>query len=559
MSLSYIFDHLNASFIHPFPCPLSIIPLQPPHSPPALLPLASAAHRIMRLLSCLLVCLSLSHTHGEIPYNILNISNFGASTSLPDNTAAVQKTVDTAPKGATILIPKGIWIVDNVKVPKNLTFRGAKGAILLHRPAASGPLLEFTAPTSGRISGLTFDGNKHHQSISNWHPTLLLISNGATVERCTFTNFVHAGVQVTKTPGQVTIRKCAFRNGAEHSGTLGKDSKGFSFGTESLSNARPRVLLEECQFIQDADPSINGRAPGGIIITGSDTRSAYPSVILRDLYFQKVGQEWPATGDPNRICAIELYEDCIDVRIEKIRIRDCFVGGMDLQNCSNVAVDDVIIESIRGGRDGLSTTAGIEYDPGVRKQSDNKHGGFSLRNFRIKNIPTSQGYGVWIHGEHSEARDIRISNGYTSHTREGIRIEGASGMVQPLVIENVKCFGTAAAGNGKGCDIRNFRGTAYISDVHFEGDTGPGLIATRQVSQAFFQIRNSRFRTRTGSDALTIRYAQGASLENCEFDNAGGGHGVDFGKSVNHDHVRSLQFGRSNKFTRRTKARLFEN
>ena len=83
----------------------------------------------------------------EIPMitkaNTADISDYGASTSSEDNTAAIQKALDAVPDaGGMVIIPKGVWLCGPVTIKGRTVLHLTKGAVLKMLPLGRYPKTE---------------------------------------------------------------------------------------------------------------------------------------------------------------------------------------------------------------------------------------------------------------------------------------------------------------------------------------------------------------------------------------------------------------------------------
>lgn len=480
----------------------------------------------------------------------LDIRWFGAKSGNADDTDEIQAAIDAAPGGEEILIPKGTFTSGSLNVAKSIVIRGQgrSGSILKAKAGMTNHLILGADGYVIHVKNLTTDGNKsNNTSTNNWFANIR-IGDGSVVHNVTATNYVRAGIISSNMISGATITSFTARNGAEHSGVLSYSSVGISLSTGTNSNASPHYTIRDIEVLQDDEPSGAGKAPGGVIFAGADSVNSYVTIAGWNWRFYRVGQDTAG----NRIGCVELYEDTRDVLIEWLKIEDCYVGGVDAQNCSRVTLKNVRIKGL--GADGAAVAAGIEYDPAVRSQ-DNNDGGFKLEDAYIDGInflpgETGQGNAIWIHGENGKANDVWLTRVHTTNCWEGLRVDGAQGMEGFLSISESQLFGRKPTSNGKGADIRNFSGQAYINKSVFDGDTGSGLIATTGVQDATWFIVQSRFVTTNGaSDALTIRGAKNIFVDQSEFDNTGGGDGVDFRADGLGNLIQNLYFSPINRFT----------
>ncbi|MVT08802.1 glycoside hydrolase family 28 protein [Chitinophaga tropicalis] len=93
--------------------------------------------------SCLSVCCSKKENVQPV-YDTSKtyiITNYGASGNLPDNSAAIQKTIDTcaASGGGTVIVPVGTFLCGPVKMKSNITLKIENGAVLKALPYQSYP------------------------------------------------------------------------------------------------------------------------------------------------------------------------------------------------------------------------------------------------------------------------------------------------------------------------------------------------------------------------------------------------------------------------------------
>ncbi len=72
--------------------------------------------------------------------NTVMITDFGASTSSSDNTAAIQKALDAVPaEGGMVVVPKGIWLCGPIMIKAKTVLHLAKGATLKLLPLGQYP------------------------------------------------------------------------------------------------------------------------------------------------------------------------------------------------------------------------------------------------------------------------------------------------------------------------------------------------------------------------------------------------------------------------------------
>lgn len=454
----------------------------------------------------------------------LDVRWFGAKSGNADDTDEIQAAIDAAPAGEEVLVPKGTFTSGSLNVEKSIVIRGQgrSGSILKAKAGMTNHLILGANGYAVHVKDLTTDGNKaSNTSTNNWFANVR-IGDGSLVQNVIATNYVRAGVLSSNLIFGVTIRDVILANGAEHSGVVGFQSSGVSLTTTTNVNALPAVTVENLKFWQDNAPSAAGKAPGGLIIAGSDSLGSYVSLYAKNLRFYRIGQD----TSNNRITSVELYEDVREAVFDGVWIEDCYVGGIDAQNCSKVEFKNVFIKGL--GADGSSISAGIEWDPAVRSQNNNEIG-FSIENAWIEGITNSQGYAIWIHAETAGGitGGVRLKNVITTNTWEGLRVDGGLGMSGYFSINNSELYGRKPTANGIGANFQNFSGTLYASETVFDGDTSSGFIATTGNQNASFFFNKAYFGTETGADSFTIRGAKVVNVTDSEFLNSAGGDGWD--------------------------------
>lgn len=455
--------------------------------------------------------------------NFINIQSFGA-TNGSDSTDAFRRAVAAASNGMAIYIPDGSFIIDSVDISKDLSIIGH--GTLLHKAGASNHMLRFTVPQTGKVEGVTLDGNKDNQTSASWFSILSTYGKNQIISRVIFQNYCFSAVHDNQTTQKLTVDNCIIRNGKEHGGILNTTLSTAiwqSLVGAGNSGARPKFTITNNQIYNESAPSSAGLNPGGIIIKGEDANGIYPSVLIENNFFNRIGQDHVG----NRISPIEMYEDIRESIIRGNRIVDCYVGGMDLQNCSYVEVENNFIDTL--GADGSSIAAGIEYDPAVRSQADSEHEGGFIRNNVIRNVTVLQAYGIWVHGEEAEARWIDVSGNFITNVKVGIQFDGLNSIQGPCIISNNIVRVTGA--NSIGFDGVNLKGSFVFSGNYFESLAGgSGLLVTAGGSTtADLIFEGNTIRTNEAlNKAFSVRGVRKCLVFSGLFDNVAGGDAVDF-------------------------------
>lgn len=147
----------------------------------------------------------------ESESGLINICNFGAKgDGVTDNTAAIQKAVDTAAKaGGTVLVPPGIFLTSTIKLLPHVgmlgyptwSYRDFGGSILRLNNESAKCLIDITGAYGATLNGLCLDGARLGNDI---HGVLLDKPDYGTqedtplIERCRISSFSGDAVRLSR-------------------------------------------------------------------------------------------------------------------------------------------------------------------------------------------------------------------------------------------------------------------------------------------------------------------------------------------------------------------------
>jgi polygalacturonase len=195
--------------------------------------------------------------------NTYIITNYGASTSLLDNTSFVQKTIDTcsAAGGGTVIVPAGTFLCGPVSLKSNITFKLESGAMLKALPYNSYPgagtstvssfingngVSNITITGTGAIEGQGADwwtAYKNDNSIAR--PSMI------RVIKCTNVNISNITIQNAPNVHVSVERNCDTVNITD----LTINSPSNSPNTDGIDTWAPNVNISNCN-ISDGDDNI---------------------------------------------------------------------------------------------------------------------------------------------------------------------------------------------------------------------------------------------------------------------------------------------------------------
>jgi hypothetical protein len=442
----------------------------------------------------------------------LNVRDFGALLDgSTDDTAAFALTKAACVTGGSVYVPDGTAVIHSLVVDKDISFVLSNAAVLKHKANATGTMIKYTVASSGTFTGGTLDGNGANQTVTgtaqvnSWFACLRTITTTAfTVSDVTFVNFCLAAILDNDSSGRLTISRCNFRNGREHTngaavGILGFQSSGINFAPTATVDGRPHLRVTGCNFIQDTLPANAGGNPGGCIIAGRENINCLISVTYQGNYHTRTGQAYAG----NFIGSVDLYEDCHGANVMGNVFVDCLYVPMKLQNSGELSC---IGNQVIGPSDQVAT--GIWYDPHERSDGS---GVLNENAVFIGNVVKGRGgAGITIAGNVGVGRSIIVSNNDVESCATGFDIgaTGATfGLDAPLLIQG----NTARGITGTACNITLCSGPIRINGNHFSGANG--ILATTGVNNAEFYLSHNYLEaTSLGSRALIVR---GAARVHC--------------------------------------------
>jgi polygalacturonase len=133
------------------------------------------------LVSCRVISAGPSHEDG----NIVNVKQFGAEgDGVSDDTAAIQKAINSAPDGSTIHFPAGTYNVSNFLVNKRagLSFVGEGRHSLIKQKTGAQRIATFTGSRDIVITKLSFDAN----GIKSYGGVVFYAVTGVQIENNSF-------------------------------------------------------------------------------------------------------------------------------------------------------------------------------------------------------------------------------------------------------------------------------------------------------------------------------------------------------------------------------------
>lgn len=314
------------------------------------------------------------------------------------------------------------------------------------------------------------------------------------------------------------MQNCQFRNFAEHGGVLNdKLTTGIWFQA-FIQDARPRLTVKDCKFIQDSAPSVHGKAPGGIIVQGSDAINAHPSVTIKDNYFQNIGQDFVQ----NHIGCIDLYEDVLNAEVSGNKTVDARYVALKLQNCGRLICSDNILVG-----NGTDTYSVILYDPQQRVQAGGIYDDTIIKG-NIINDPISDAawdYGIVVQGINGKTRKVSVVENHITGPLAGIVLQGAIGSEEPILIGGNTCRSSGVG--GAGIVIANCTGNVRVSGNDSRSAGGNGLAAITGVETLKLHLENNILKTDTnGSFGAMMRGVGAIYAHSGCYANTGGGTAV---------------------------------
>jgi parallel beta-helix repeat protein len=116
---------------------------------------------------------------------VLNVKDFGAKgDGVSDDTAAIQKAINTAPDGITIYFPAGTYHVSNFVVKKRsaLSFLGEERNSVIRRKPGAARMATFEGSSNIAITKLAFDAN----GIDSYGGVVFYAAKGVLIENNSF-------------------------------------------------------------------------------------------------------------------------------------------------------------------------------------------------------------------------------------------------------------------------------------------------------------------------------------------------------------------------------------
>ena len=283
-------------------------------------------------------------------------------TGTNDSTAAFLRAIQIA-NGARISVKRGTYLLDQLAVSIPCRMELDEGAVLKHRDAATGNMINATS-TILAITGGAIDGNRTNQT-GRFSAISANVVSGSRIEvrNVKFKSTVFGAVDVLTLGGFMLVQDCDFRDMAEHSGTFPDQTQAIRVH-EGDGNNRGDIRIVGNTFHAEV-ASAEGRAPGGVILSPQNLCSCE----VDGNTFDGIGQDIAG----NHIAAIDLYEDCEDARITNNEFRKCPYIEIKIQNSGNVICAN---NNVRNGSliKTLSSDVGsIWLTPVIRDQPASAH------------------------------------------------------------------------------------------------------------------------------------------------------------------------------------------
>jgi len=420
----------------------------------------------------------------------VNAKQYGAKgDGTTDDTAAILAAGETT---NPVHITSGTYIVSNVSWSTNVELNLDDGAVIKHKDASTGRMLDSTARLI--IRGGTLDGNKAGQTS---RLDLISCTNGSDLilEGINFKNSVAAAIDADGVTGMVRVSGCKFTGMAEHGGGSNQTSKCIN-----VNGSTETIDISGNSFIGDSSPTSVNVVTGGIFVSGTST-----SVRLVDNYFLRIGQNNSANS--NFVANIHLYTDADESIISNNVFIDNYFQPINMQNAKNVVCVGNIVEGYLG--DSTGSQINWQYTRSLGAVLSN----CNISNNIIDIAGDTTSAGITVDGDSTnESENCVISGNVITGGVHGIRVRGTSNLaINCNVISSVSTFGIELQTlNDNGPHINITGGV-----IENFGSVGIIAVAASNASNASISINNVSFDSTDGTPTyfVQLRGDSGALME----------------------------------------------
>lgn len=431
---------------------------------------------------------------------VYSVTDYGEVGAGDDDTAVFYIAVSSVPEGTQIYVPEGTYILHDLQVDRNVSFRCHPAAILLHRASATLPMITCTVENTCIWEGGTYDGNKANQGEKDSNVgedvfTLVsTFSDGMLFRDVKFVGFMKAGINDLQSSGDITLQRCKFLDGYQPRTATSKFSNfGFIFQA-AQTDAHPHVSIIDCDFETDGKEA-NRRRPGGFYVAGNDTVNSFVRLTVMGSTFRNLGGVATVDGGLYGAAGFDVYEDVIDAYLAgNFIIEDDGTTptwhGAKLQNAGNLIFVGNVVRA--------AATVCINYTPGERLQTT------SYRRALIgKNIVegTNASVGILVSaGESGGWQEIEVEGNHVTGCVIGTQIEGEDGAGNIEGVGPIQYIGNTFVIDGNaGATI-----LSTAADIRFIGNTfdstnGNCVTATSKNSGSSLTFIGNKFLCRTAA------------------------------------------------------------
>ncbi len=326
----------------------------------------------------------------------------------------IQNIIDSCEKGATALIPSGVYRIEKtITVKSDVTVKGEKETVLivdskLAEDNSLAPLMKTDNGCNITIENIIFDGAR----LDGFKGNLLAIVLGEniTVKKCEFKNNVSIALSISA-KRNVLISQCKFENNGY---MMPSKISSPALWTDRIGEMHPQnINVEDCLFQNNNWSGCYFMPNGGKIarckFINNGESSIFTSSHGRNIIYE---DNYIVGAKMSNISASGIEIGASDVIVRGNFIKNCGDAGISLTNLRNALVKDNMIlnNSRETGKTGI-----FFYSLGDFFEGEYTPDNIIIENNIIANIPTEKAsqkacIGFWRRKDGFPMTNITVRN-----------------------------------------------------------------------------------------------------------------------------------------------------